>query len=243
MTGASERPVIPVINRKKTEMAKKQEAPKAPMPVDDKAKAQADSEQSAKLAIRPSFGAALLITQYASPTISRYSAPSITAVADAASDRCQKAIDGDLSHAEGLLMAQAMSLNAIFGTLAEKAGRAETMPHMEAFMRMAMMAQRQSAQTIRVLGELKNPRQAATFVKQQNNAAGPQQVNNGPVTQGASARAHEAQEASNTTNELLTVTDDRESQHAATLDPGATSGAGRSNQALEAVGAVDRAAD
>ena len=144
---------------------------------------------------------------------------------------------------EAILISQALSLSSIYNECASQAalnlGTRSSLPAAEALMRMALKAQAQCTQTLRVLGELKNPRAPATFVKQQNNAAGPQQVNNGPVTQGA--HAHGEQETSVTTNELLT--DNREEQHATTLDIRATGRASRENQTLEAVGAVDRAAE
>jgi len=101
-------------------------------------------------------------------------------------------------------------------------------------MRMALKAQAQCTQTLRVLGELKAPK-SVSFIKQQNNAAGPQQVNNGPVTQGT--RAHESEDGQKQTSELLT--DEREAQDAATLDSGATSRAGRKDPTVETMGAVD----
>jgi len=91
-------------------------------------------------------------------------------------------------------------------------------------MRMAMKAQAQCAMSLRVLGELKTPKQVA-FVKQQNVSQGHQQVNNGVVVQPATAdvRAHEKTENTVTTNEL---TDD----HGTTVDFGA---AGQVGQAIK----------
>jgi hypothetical protein len=156
---------------------------------------------------------------------------------------CRGVIDGDMTHPETMLMTQAMSLEAVFNQCASLASlnldTRSGLPHAEALMRMALKAQAQCTQTLRVLGELKAPKSVA-FIKQQNNAAGPQQVNNGPVTQGAaSARAHESEKGPVATNELLT--NEREAQHAATLDTGTTRRAGGKNQALEAVGAVNGA--
>ncbi|WP_144022284.1 hypothetical protein [Caballeronia sordidicola] len=149
-----------------------------------------------------------------------------------------KVINDDMSAAEGMLMAQALTLDAIFNDFARQAASRSQIPHLEAYMRMAMKAQAQCVATLRVIGELKNPKQVS-FVKQQNNAAGPQQINNGPVTQGGHARGNT--EKAITTNELLT--DDTEARNGATLDIGATGGAGRENQALETVGAVNGSED
>ena len=152
-------------------------------------------------------------------------------------EKCKMVSEGDMAYPEAMLLSQALTLEAIFNRCASLAGgnMLNNLSHGETLLRMALKAQSQCTQTLRVLGELKNPRAPATFVKQQNNAAGHQQVNNGPAAQ--AAHAHGEKETPVTTNELLT--DDTEAQHAATLDTGATSGASRENQTLEAVGAVD----
>lgn len=141
---------------------------------------------------------------------------------------------GNMEKVEAMLLAQAHTCEAIFHQFARRSLRSGDMPRLEAYMRMALKAQQQSASTLRVLGELRNPR-AATFVKQANIANGPQQVNNG-VAPSTVSRAHE--EKTIESNELLA--NDNGTQ---TLDTGATIGAGRGNQALEAVGAVHRAAE
>ncbi|CAN7236397.1 hypothetical protein LJR034_000830 [Caballeronia sp. LjRoot34] len=156
---------------------------------------------------------------------------------------CKEVVEGDMTIPEALLIAQAMSLNSIYNECANLAGAniANRLPQAEVLLRMALKAQAQCTQTLRVLGELKNPRAPATFVKQQNNAAGNQQVNNAPVTQGATAHAHGEKETSVATNELLT--DNRDEQYDQTLDAGTKIGAGREDKTLEAVGAIDRTAD
>ena len=149
------------------------------------------------------------------------------------------AVDGDMTLPESMLMGQAMSLNSIYNWCAELAAAnvGKNIQHGEALMRMALKAQAQSTQALRVLGELRNPRQA-TFIKQQNNA-NQQQVNNGTAAAVPLAHAHEAKQTM--TTEVLT--DEREAQHAATLDTGATRSAGGEDPQLETVGAVDRADD
>ncbi len=153
------------------------------------------------------------------------------AVNDALTERFLKVTkEGDMTTPEAMLLAQAHTCEAIFHEFARRSLRSDTMPKLEAYMRMALKAQQQSASTLRILGELKNPRPVA-FVRQANIANGPQQVNNGAAPPTV-LRAHE--ENGNQSNELLT--DEREAQHAATLDSGATEGASRKNQTLEAVG-------
>ncbi|CAG4903351.1 hypothetical protein [Paraburkholderia saeva] len=151
--------------------------------------------------------------------------------------------DGDMATPEAMLLAQAHTCEAIFHEFARRSLRSDTMPRLEAYMRMALKAQQQSASTLRVLGELKNPR-VATFVKQANITSGNQQVNNGPVMQGNATSTHahaRTEEKPVATNELLT--DDREAQHAATLDTGTTGRTVRENPALAAVGEVHRATE
>lgn len=140
--------------------------------------------------------------------------------------------ENDMSSVETMLLAQAHTCDVIFNDFALRAKSSETMPRLEAYMRLALKAQQQSAATLRVLGEMKNPRPVA-FIKQQNNAAGHQQVNNG--TAPPESRAHE--KSADPSNELL------EHRNGEWLDTGAASEAGRGNQAMETVGAVHRAED
>jgi hypothetical protein len=150
----------------------------------------------------------------------------------------QQVRKGDMGAPEAMLMAQAATLDAMFHCMAQDAFRfiGKNGVRAESSMRAALKAQSQCASTIRVLGELKNPR-AVAFVRQTNVAHGPQQVNNGT---GDRTRAHGA-EVDMPTNELLT--DDRNAQHAATLDTRTKGRAGRRNRALAALEAVDRPQD
>lgn len=86
--------------------------------------------------------------------------------------------DGDLGRAEAMLIAQAHSLDAIFGNLARRASQAEYMPQLETYLRLALKAQGQCRATLETLATIKNPAPVA-FVRQANIANGPQQVNNG----------------------------------------------------------------
>lgn len=206
------------------------------------AKAKEAGAITADLMTRPSFMAAHTAMSYVPGSMAAYGAANMVTMYHEFRKEVTKVTEGDMSGPEAMLFSQAMSLSSIYNECASQAalnlGSRSALPAAEALMRMALKAQAQCTQTLRVLGELKAPKSVA-FIKQQNNAAGPQQVNNGPVTQGAApARAHESEETQPATNELLT--DERDSQHAANLDTGATSRAGRENQALETVGAVDR---
>lgn len=87
---------------------------------------------------------------------------------------------GDLKPVEGLLLAQGITLNAIFADMADRA--AMNIGHhpeaVERYMRLALKAQAQSRATLETLAEVKNPMRFA-YVRQANIANGPQQVNNG----------------------------------------------------------------
>jgi hypothetical protein len=151
---------------------------------------------------------------------------------------------GDMTGPEQMLVSQAATLDAIFNTLARKAANCEHTQQVETNLRMALRAQSQCAATIRVLGELKNPKQVS-FVKQQNNANGNQQVNNGPVNNGAAqttvAPAGARERGNGPANELLT--DRTDGEYVTTLDTRGTGTAARSNQALEPVEEINRAAN
>lgn len=140
---------------------------------------------------------------------------------------------GDLSGIESMLVTQAMTLDALFNHMSMKALETSGFQAKEAILRLALKAQAQCASTAKVLGEIKNPRSVA-FIRQQNNANGPQQVNNGAGTSPPAASRARAEEPGRS-NELL------EASNGEWLDPGTPGQTGRSNQALEAMGAVNRA--
>ena len=204
----------------------------------EKEKKRKASKVTAQLMTRPSFMAAHTATSFVPQSMRNYGEHGIVEMWEEHRDRMEAVVNGDMTHPESLLIGQAMSLNSIYNWCAELAAAnvGKNIQHGEALMRMALKAQAQSTQALRVLGELKNPRQA-TFIKQQNNA-NQQQVNNGAAAVPL-AHAHEAK--ATMTTEVLT--DEREAQRAATLDTGATTGAGRENQTLEAVGVGNRAGD
>lgn len=155
---------------------------------------------------------------------------SVSELGVALNDMVSQVKDGDMSSVERLLVTQAVALNTLFGECTRMAAKnmGTHLPATDAYMRMAFKAQQQSATTLKILGEIKNPRQVA-FIKQQNNAH-QQQVNNGTAPP---SRARE--ERRDQTNELL------EHQNGEWMDAGATGEAGRGDQAMETVGAVDGA--
>jgi hypothetical protein len=86
---------------------------------------------------------------------------------------------GDLSKIEEMYLSQAVSLEAIFATLARRATNAQYREQFQTYMQLALKAQNQSRATLQALVQLKQPSQT-TFVKQANIAQGHQQVNNLP---------------------------------------------------------------
>jgi hypothetical protein len=196
----------------------------------------------AGIATSPLFNAAVAESAYVGGNVLGYSI-SAAEIHSALVEKFKPVVrDNDMSSVETMLLAQAHTCDVIFNDFARRAHSSDTMAKLEAYLRMALKAQQQSAMTLRILGELKSPKQVA-FIKQANVANGPQQVNNGTgehpptadVAGSTVARAHE--KTTNPTNELL------ENRHGERLDTGAASSASGSNQTLEAVGAVHRAED
>jgi hypothetical protein len=138
--------------------------------------------------------------------------------------------NGDLGRPEAMLLAQAHSLDAIFGNLARRAAVQESLPQLDGLLRLALKAQSQCRTTLETLATIKNPPSVA-FFRQANIAAGPQQVNNGvPAFEASRAR-----EIENTPNGLL------EAQYGERLDNETKSPASRANQNLAPMGVFDRA--
>jgi len=139
---------------------------------------------------------------------------------------------GDLSRAEQMLMAQAHTLDAIFGNLARRAALnvGEHMHAAETYLRLSLKAQSQCRATLETLALIKNP-QPVAFVRQQNIGVN-QQVNNGSSTGTDLARTRDTEieqsKLSGGQSELLP-------------DARAQALAGRVDPTMEAVGEVDRA--
>jgi hypothetical protein len=141
---------------------------------------------------------------------------------------------GDLRRAEGMLIAQAHTLDSIFTNLARRATTQEYLKQWETYMRMAMKAQNQCRMTLETLAAIKNP--PVVYARQANiNNGGQQQVNNGPAPNSTPTSAH-PQETAFQPNELL-----EDHKHGSTqLDAGATTAAAGGHSELEAMGTGDR---
>ena len=141
--------------------------------------------------------------------------------------RLQKEVrDGNLSAMENMLTAQAVALDAIFNSLAQRASFnvGEHLPACESYLRLALKAQAQCAKTLETLATIKNP-PSVSFVKQAN-IGNQVQVNNG----NASTRPNGSDSATN----------QREIHHDKSMDARATETASRTYPEVETVGAVNR---
>ena len=132
---------------------------------------------------------------------------------------------GDLRRAEGMLIAQAHTLDSIFTNLARRATNQEYLKQWETYMRMAMKAQNQCRMTLESLAAIKNP--TVIYARQANiNNGGQQQVNNGTSVNHTPASAHagktdsQQNELSGGSHELLADT------RASTATSGAHQGLG-----------------
>jgi hypothetical protein len=132
---------------------------------------------------------------------------------------------GTLARGEAMLAAQAQTLDSLFHVLTRKGVAQGQLHHYDTFIRLALKAQSQCRTTWEGIAEIKNPRSVA-FVRQANIAQGHQQVNNHAG----------AGETESPQTKLLETTRNE------WMDAGATRKTGRSDQALEAVGEVNRAA-
>jgi hypothetical protein len=201
------------------------------------------SARLARITVSGQLTATQLMHMYI-PPLATESIP-IGELAAALGDMAVQVEKGNMASAERLLVAQAVALNTLFGEFARRAAvnLGTHLSATESYMRLALKCQAQSASTLRTLGDIKNPRAPVSFVKQANITSGNQQVNNGPVRQGsepiattthAHARTGEQPVA---TNELLEYHDGE------WLDTRAAGETCRGDQAMEAVGKVDRPED
>jgi hypothetical protein len=184
----------------------------------------------ARTLTRPEVGSAAVIEAWGKGT------HDVNALSAELSAQVDAVNAGQMARAEGILIAQAHTLDAIFVTLMRRAVHQTMMPQWDAYMRMGMKAQSQCRATLQALADLKNP---PVFAKQANIANGPQQVNNGVMSgpKGDQAPVAPARgEVGNRQTRLL-----EGAQHGGkVLDAGAASATKRSNPEMEAMGAIHR---
>jgi len=189
-------------------------------------KDESTSDAIARYRLRPSVNGAITSKAYGA----KYGNDlELGALITALSAQAEAAQRGDLKRAEGMLLVQAHTLDAIFNELAQRAASnmGEYINATDTYLRLALKAQSQCRATLEALAAIKYPTPVA-FVRQANIAAGPQQVNNG-VPDSSHAREIEIEQS-----KLL------EAEHGQRLDSRAAATTGRANQSLETLGEVNR---
>lgn len=195
-------------------MSAKKKAEPAPEPSKNDPNALTVSRQGAETSAEALAHAALHPTIQAALTLKHYNKGfgvlSLDTLMGDLKAECEAASSGNLKRAEGILIAQAHTLDAIFNNLARRAAlnMGEYINAAETYMRLALKAQAQNRATLETLAAIKNP-QPVAFVRQANIAHGPQQVNNAPTPVPETSRAWESE---NQPNRLL------EQQHGERLD-------------------------
>ena len=183
----------------------------------------------ARAALRPTIQSASTLKMFEK----KFGELGLTELVEALSEQTDMAVGDNSDRAVAMLTAQAHTLDAIFNNLAQRAALnlGEYLETVETYLKLAMRAQSQCRSTWEAVSTIKNP-PVAGYVRQANISGGHQQVNNGVAPEASRTGENE-----NAQNKLLEKTDGKR------LDTGTTGTAGRADQDMEAVGAVDRAKD
>lgn len=131
----------------------------------------------------------------------------LAACVDSIRDIAKRVQAGELSDCDQVLVAQTVTLNAMFAELPKRAAinMGTSLDLTDRDLRVAFNTQAQSRCKADSLAEMENPRQV-TFAKQVNNANGPQQVNNGTApVESAEGQSTRTEETVGAPNELLEV--------------------------------------
>lgn len=174
--------------------------------------------------LRPTVQAACTVRAY--NKVANGDGPELQALVTELGAQAKAAQGGDLGRAEAMLLAQAHTLDSIFGNLARRAVVQEHLLQYETHLRLALKAQSQCRATLETLATIKNPAPVA-FVRQANIGQAVQ-VNNG------TAPPSRAGELENPQSKLL------ETQDGERLDTGATGAASAPDSHLATVGAIHR---
>ena len=176
----------------------------------------------ARKVLQPSVHAALTVQQLNDPP---FGERGLTELVGELREQMKAVTDGDLSRGEGMLVAQAHTLDQLFQRLTRQALGAEYVSNMETYLRLALKAQSNARATWEAISRLQNP--SVNYVKQANIAQN-QQINVGNTTES---------EKQNTPSKLL------EHEQHERLDTGAQATSIGADQELEAVAGVNRAAN
>jgi hypothetical protein len=144
---------------------------------------------------------------------------------------------GDLSRPERMLITQAVTLEALFTRLTERAVAQSGLPQFEAFMRLGLKAQAQSRLALEALATLKHGPAILARNAQVNVAHGPQQVNNRATDNTAQIQRGVACAA------ISNIRPNGLNAHEQTVDASAATQAGASDQELAPVGILNRSKD
>lgn len=184
---------------------------------------QEEKQKIARAVLRPSVNAAAVISEYGKP----FGELDVMALADVLVERSKEVSGGDMYAVEAMLIDQAHALQAIFMNFARRTLNQEYQKNFESFMRMALKAQNQCRMTLETLATVKNP--PVVIARQANITNGPQQINNGVPATSRTQEIETAQtQLSGGCHELLP-------------DARASGEASGTNQAMEALGKINRA--
>lgn len=155
-------------------------------------------EGLASLAIDPSTMNGVALRMYSSKTMGVEL--DLKTLVLALNHQVEEMRSGGKSQIETMLLAQVMTLNAIFTEMARRAAlnMGQHLDATEAYTRMALRAQNQARATLETLATLHNP--SVVIAKQANITSGPQQVNN--VLMNADSDLIQPNQLSGTPNEL-----------------------------------------
>ena len=202
-----------------------------------------DAQSIADFALGPSAPSAVSARCFAT----NFAEVGLTEAIATVCEMSSKVKSGDLSELELMLASQAIALNAIFNSMAQRAARnaGEYLGATETYLRLALKAQGQCRATVETLANIKNPRPLA-FVRQANITSGAQQINNGIATdsQGVAYREEglapsraRVENPESTRSKLL------ESDHGKRLDISPTQATSGIDPVLATLGKVDGADD
>lgn len=163
---------------------------------------ESEAQALARLALSPAFQACATTRSYLTRMTGELD---VNALQDEVIRQGAMVKAGSLLPAEVMLFDQALSLQAIFTSFADRAAMnaGQYIAASETYLRLALKAQAQCRATLETLANIKNP-QPTAFIRQQNIAAN-QQVNNGAAMPAAVSDAR-AEDLGNPANELSAVT-------------------------------------
>ncbi len=162
---------------RKPKAAEAEKFPRKTIPCESGPSAEEQGRAYAKLLTAPDVcGYRVIVASSPKGLVEEIDAPTFLATLR---DQAAAVQEGNMSHAEAMLITQATARQSLFVRLAERGLSQEHMPNLEAFMRLALRAQSQCRATLETLAAIKNP--PIVYARQANVTTGPQQVNNGTV--------------------------------------------------------------